>query len=35
MYSDINIYEVKYCPEDGECRVYCNDCDKLWIECFL
>ena len=25
-------YEVIYCPEDDEYRVYCNICDKLCIE---
>ena len=28
---DNDNYEVIYC-EDGECRVYCNFCDKLCIE---
>ena len=26
------IYEVIYCPEDHEYRVYCEICDKLCIE---
>ena len=25
-------YEVIYCPEDDEYRVYCNNCDNLCIE---
>ena len=25
-------YEVIYCPEDGEYRVYCEVCDKHCIE---
>ena len=29
MNSDNNNYEVTYCPEDDEYRVYCNICDKL------
>ena len=24
--------EAIYCKDDGEYRVYCNDCDKLCIE---
>ena len=28
------IYEVIYCPEDDEYRVYCDICDKLSIEGF-
>ena len=27
-----NNYEVIYCPEDDEYRVYCDVCDKLCIE---
>ena len=27
-------YEVIYCPEDDEYRVYCNVCDKINIERF-
>ena len=27
-----NNYEVIYCQEDDEGRVYCNICDKLCIE---
>ena len=27
-------YEVIYCEDDGECRVYCNVCDTLCIERF-
>ena len=29
---DSDIYEVIYCPKDGEYRVYCNICDNLCIE---
>ena len=29
---DSNNYEVIYCPEDDEYRVYCEVCDKLCIE---
>ena len=31
---DSDNYEVIYCPEDDEHRVYCNICDKLCIERF-
>ena len=31
---DSDNYEVIYCPEDDEIRVYCNICDKLRIERF-
>ena len=34
MDSDNKIYEVIYCPEDDEYRVYCKICDKLCIERF-
>ena len=34
MDRDNNNYEVIYCPEDGEYRVYCESCDKLCIERF-
>ena len=34
MDSDNNNYEVIYCPEDDEYRVYCDICDKLCIERF-
>ena len=27
-----NIYEVKYCANDDEYRVYCDICDELCIE---
>ena len=27
-------YEVIYCEDDGEYRVYCEICDKLCIERF-
>ena len=26
--------EIYYCEDDGECRIYCNICDKLCIERF-
>ena len=29
-----NSYDLIYCPEDGEYRVYCSVCDKLCIERF-
>ena len=29
-----NNYDVIYCPEDHEYRVYCSVCDKLYIERF-
>ena len=29
---DSDNYEVIYCPEDGENRVYCGICDELCIE---
>ena len=29
---DSESYNVIYCPEDDEYRVYCNVCDKLCIE---
>ena len=31
---DSDNYEVKYCADDNEYRVYCNFCDKLCIERF-
>ena len=31
---DIDKYEVIYCPEDNEYRVYCKICDQLCIERF-
>ena len=31
---DGDIYEVIYCPQGDEYRVYCNICDKLCIERF-
>ena len=31
---DSDKYEVIYCPEDDEYRVYCNICDKLGTERF-
>ena len=34
MDSENDDYEVIYCPEDGEYRVYCEICDKLCIERF-
>ena len=32
MDSNNNNYEVIYCPEDDEFRVYCEICDKVCIE---
>ena len=32
MNSENDNYEVNYCADDGEYRVYCNICDKLCIE---
>ena len=32
MDSDNKFYEVIYCPEGDEYRVYCDLCDKLCIE---
>ena len=34
MDSDNDNYEVIYCPEDDENRVYCNICNKLCIQRF-
>ena len=31
---DSENYEVIYCPEDDEYRVYCDICDKLCIQRF-
>ena len=31
---DSDKYGVIYCPEDNEYRVYCDICDKLFIEGF-
>ena len=31
---DSENYDVIYCPEDNEYRVYCEVCDKLCIERF-
>ena len=31
---DSENYEVIYCPEDNEYRVYCEVCDNLCIERF-
>ena len=31
MNSDSNNYQVIYCSEDDEYRVYCEICDKLCI----
>ena len=31
---DIDNYEVIYCEDDGEYRVYCDICDNLCIERF-
>ena len=32
MVTDNSNYEVIYCPEDDEYRVYCDLCDNLCIE---
>ena len=32
MNSNTDNYEVIYCPEGDEYRVYCEICDKLCIE---
>ena len=32
MNSESDKYEDIYCEDDGECRVYCDVCDKLCIE---
>ena len=29
---DSDNYEIIYCPEDDEKRVYCESCDNLRIE---
>ena len=29
---DNDNYEVIYCPEDGQYRVYCDVCDNLCIQ---
>ena len=29
---DSDNYEVIYCADDDECRVYCEICDKVCIE---
>ena len=34
MDSDNKNYEVKYCEDDGEYRVYCDICDDLCLERF-
>ena len=34
MNSESDNYEVIYCEDDGEYRVYCDICDKLCIELF-
>ena len=31
---DSDKYEVTYCEDDGEYRVYCDICDKLCIDRF-
>ena len=31
---DIENQETIYCEDDGEYRVYCNNCDNLCIEDF-
>ena len=33
--SDSKIYEVVYCPEGDEYKVYCDICDNLCIKRFL
>ena len=35
MDSDNENYEVIYCPEGDEHRVFCNICDKLCIKRFF
>ena len=32
MNSESDFHEVKYCADDNEYRVYCENCDKLCIE---
>ena len=32
---DSEKYEVIYCEDDGEYRIYCDICDKLCIERFF
>ena len=32
MSSECDIYEVIYCADNDENRVYCENCDKLCIE---
>ena len=32
MDSESDKYDVFYCPEDDQYRVYCDICDKLCIE---
>ena len=32
MDSECDNYEVTYCPEDDDYRVYCEICEKLCIE---
>ena len=29
-----NNYDIMYCPEDNEYRVYCDVCDNLCLERF-
>ena len=31
---DSDKYEIIYCEDDGEYRIYCSVCDKLCIERF-
>ena len=35
MNSESDYYEVLYCSEDDECRVYCDICDKLCMNDFI
>ena len=32
MKSESDNYEVLYCADGDEYRVYCEMCDKFWIE---
>ena len=35
MHSENDDPEVFYCDDDGECRLYCNLCNKIPIERFF
>ena len=35
MDSETDNYEVIYCADDDEYRIYCDICDKLCIERFF